>query len=157
MLKTNNLKLLHGRPQLRELTLRVTNWSPVRLYDQISQSARHVEAAAMQIVGTYDQQVSCDDCKKLLGPFSKCVTFPGVPGCGNCHWTKHGPSCSRNPNPVPRTPTHRARGSDASNISQVSQNTADRDKARDLMAEAIIGHARTRQVQAEIAQLLEGV
>jgi hypothetical protein len=35
MLKTNNLKLLHGRSQLRELTLRVTNWSPERLYDQI--------------------------------------------------------------------------------------------------------------------------
>jgi hypothetical protein len=35
MLKTNNLKLLHGRSQLRELTLWVTNWSPERLYDQI--------------------------------------------------------------------------------------------------------------------------
>lgn len=154
LLKTDNLKLLHGRPQLRELTIRVKNWSPLKLYDQICQKARHVEAAAMQIVGNYDREVSCDDCKKFNRPFPKCITFPGILGCGNCHWHDHGPSCSRNPDPVPRTRAHRSRPSDTSNTSQ--ENAGNRDRVRDLIVEAINGHARIRQVQAEITQLMVG-
>lgn len=120
-LKTENMKLLHGEPQLREPLLRYNRgaWSGARMQQQIAQNSNHIEAAAMQVVGAWSQTRECTNCQRDEGPFVKCATFPGIEGCANCHWVKAGPSCSLNTHPTPLGPA--ARRNSASQVTPLTK------------------------------------
>lgn len=121
-LKAEDLRNLSGLPQLRESVLRYSRatWSPTRMFEMICQKVHELEAAAIQVVGTYSHE--CSHCEQELGPFLKCVSVPGNPGCANCHWVKAGPSCSLNPNPTPRKPTAKRSAGQTVRLSRATHN-----------------------------------
>lgn len=124
-LNTENLRTLSGITQKRELILRPGNpgeWSGTRLNKEIGESSRHVEAAATQIVGDYHKDIECEACEKEQGPFAHCVTFPGIPGCANCHWAGSGQSCTIFAGAKPRK--HKKRRIDASSLDEEDEGIA---------------------------------
>lgn len=138
-LKTENLRLLSDKEPKQELILRPGNtarWSGTRLNEKIGEKARTVEAAAMQVVGDHQKNLECEGCLKGLGPFALCVTFPGIDGCGNCHWRGFGPNCTLIPGAPPRG--HKKRRSDASSLEKGEQDVAGHVlvELRDLIAKA---------------------
>ncbi|OQD67251.1 hypothetical protein PENDEC_c041G01655 [Penicillium decumbens] len=127
-LKTDRLKMLYQLPMKQELVLRFgprVTWTNAVLVEAIGQNARHVEAAALQVVGTpHNPHSACSHCKRGRGPFATCITLDNFPGCANCHWRDKGGECTLNTltrdSQSGAQTGHRSRPSDASESSQDS-------------------------------------
>ncbi|KAJ6093442.1 hypothetical protein N7486_008731 [Penicillium sp. IBT 16267x] len=94
-LKTALLCELVRQPPLREPTLRrrcKRIASPEIFERYIGSVIPNVEAVWIQIVGIVSEN-QCWRFQRRLGPFTHCVTFNGINGCGNCQWWRKKRRC----------------------------------------------------------------
>lgn len=82
-------------------------WTSAHFSHQIRLAYKNIEATLIQVVGS-PAPVSCRNCRQEDGIFSHCITVPGVPACGNCHWAGRGDRCTLNSEPR-STPTPKTR------------------------------------------------
>lgn len=122
-------------PQLRE-SRRMTEPA---LRTHLVANPPNIEAALMVVVGTVKETTDqeCTHCKKLGGPWARCVVIEGIAGdglpCANCHQLGRADSCEFTGTAPPRySRANRARirtARPAANDPETSATAADTDLA----------------------------
>ncbi|KAH8725820.1 hypothetical protein GQ44DRAFT_771775 [Phaeosphaeriaceae sp. PMI808] len=82
-------KKLRNMPQQRLIQLREGR------YCELAKRAVNIEAVMLQAVGE-NQKPPCKSCTNEAGPFTVCVSIPGVckNTCANCHYGSEGTRCT---------------------------------------------------------------
>ncbi|OQD73576.1 hypothetical protein PENDEC_c014G02635 [Penicillium decumbens] len=184
-IKSDELRLLYSMPPLREPIGREgAFWSGKRQEERIGDSIANVESAMIQCVGKVMER-QCKCCRKLLGPWAKCVQVEGAEGdllaCGNCRWNKQYRRCcfwkegQAETSSSPRPGHRRGRSSQSSLDAEICKNAMKdlnglcTDQARTLaqMKELVqefhsVGsegewRSRMRELETRIQQLEDGL
>lgn len=120
-------------PALRERMAREgAFWSGKREDERIGDRIANVESAMIQCVGKVMER-QCKCCRKLLGPWAKCVQVEGAEGdllaCGNCRWNGQYRRCcfwqegqADTSSPPPRPGHRRGRSSQSSLDAELCKN-----------------------------------